>query len=1142
MPEIQSNPEFYSPLPLFGKRLNFQWGNFRQDFAVLKAVARAQVQDVETGDDFVNADRVLAGLEFGEQTSNTVTFKNQFRLFYDKTLDKFCIQRNTGTELVPVWVDYLCIDQVTGMVTVIGLDAGALGIGSEGGFYGLPDQRMQRIAEIGAEAATSFSPPFTDALFFNTSDFYLTPKKGNPFRGTAVVNAKNSFGLSRIFSASGGEWIINHNFGISPVMVQVFDDQDRVIIPGEADVSDPNTAFFYFDSSINGRVIVSTGALGAAELLPLDPFYLLVRHTDNANVPRLTPFADLLLDPEDFYVNYKDDNKVFISLGDRFANLSTIVDSIVSAAANPGFYGITVKHSNDSQSFRGINVIAFNSNDFYVTQNSPNTDEVVVNFRGSVGSGSGVTDHGALTGLGDDDHTQYLLRTETPPGFYGIFVRESDGNPPTFKKDTLIFDSADFYLHSDSTGKPTVSLRNQSTTQTTTTVISSTNAAAFVHTQGIAAVEWTINHNLNNKNLIVQAFNNDDRVIGFDEADTSGPNTAFFYFSSAVSGKAVVMSTDITSADAANFYGITVKHSNDSESLSGINVVAFDVNDFYITQNVPNTDEVLVSLRDRTPVITDHGALTGLGDDDHTQYLLRTETPPGFYGIFVRESDGNPPTFRNDTLIFDSQAFYLHSDSVNKPTVSLRSIGEVNTASNLGSGSGVFAQKSNVDLQFKSLIAGSNITLTPSANDITIAAIGSGIDLFYSKLSNLEDVQISNPQIYDFLQFYSTEEGRANKWVNRAYLQYAPVTTESTSNIAQIPELQNNTVALFTAREIASNLPRLWVQSGGLTLAGTITTPPPYDLSRDSVTSGVNLSGASITRGQILAPFSSAGAAAASVIRVTLADASSTGAAPAIPAIGVALNGTGVSGTLTMLLRGIVGGLDTSAFAYGALLYVSTTPGAMTTTPPVGPNLRQAIGIVLRSNATTGRIFFNIGLEDRNIQISDGTNAHLNYKNLSVNHDHFYLTRSSTATGGSVINIESNVNSIILPGNDSITTTETNITGGTGLLFPGSTNGLLSYLLTGTINFDDHAGVSGLRQVTIRLYTGANGILSETLRNTWFCNVDFDFNNTLTFSHRFNAPTDAKFGFSTQINADSTTILTSSAANGFSQINIERLW
>jgi hypothetical protein len=48
--------------------------------------------------------------------------------------------------------------------------------------------------------------------------------------------------------------------------------------------------------------------------------------------------------------------------------------------------------------------------------------------------------------------------------------------------------------------------------------------------------------------------------------------------------------------------------------------------------------------------------------------------------------------------------------------------GETNTASNLGSGNGVFASKVGVDLRFKSLLAGSGVSISNTANDITIAS------------------------------------------------------------------------------------------------------------------------------------------------------------------------------------------------------------------------------------------------------------------------------------------------------------------------------------------------------------------------------------------------------------------------------------
>lgn len=52
--------------------------------------------------------------------------------------------------------------------------------------------------------------------------------------------------------------------------------------------------------------------------------------------------------------------------------------------------------------------------------------------------------------------------------------------------------------------------------------------------------------------------------------------------------------------------------------------------------------------------------------------------------------------------------------------------GEINTASNLAGGQGVFAQKVGFDLQFKSLVAGTGISLSSTANTITITNTGGG--------------------------------------------------------------------------------------------------------------------------------------------------------------------------------------------------------------------------------------------------------------------------------------------------------------------------------------------------------------------------------------------------------------------------------
>lgn len=47
--------------------------------------------------------------------------------------------------------------------------------------------------------------------------------------------------------------------------------------------------------------------------------------------------------------------------------------------------------------------------------------------------------------------------------------------------------------------------------------------------------------------------------------------------------------------------------------------------------------------------------------------------------------------------------------------------GETNTASNVGTGEGVFAQKNGVDLEFKSIEAGDGINVTSTADEVTIS-------------------------------------------------------------------------------------------------------------------------------------------------------------------------------------------------------------------------------------------------------------------------------------------------------------------------------------------------------------------------------------------------------------------------------------
>jgi len=111
----------------------------------------------------------------------------------------------------------------------------------------------------------------------------------------------------------------------------------------------------------------------------------------------------------------------------------------------------------------------------------------------------------------------------------------------------------------------------------------------------------------------------------------------------------------------------------------------------------------------------------------------------------------------------------------------------------------------------------------------------------------------------------------------------------------------------------------------------------------------VNNSGTTIANGR---PVYSTGASAG-MPTVALANANALATAQVI-GITTESIANGAVGFATTY--GTVRGVDTSAFASGANLFLATTAGTFTTTAPASPNQRVRVGIVGVSNATTGTI------------------------------------------------------------------------------------------------------------------------------------------------------------------------------------------
>lgn len=108
--------------------------------------------------------------------------------------------------------------------------------------------------------------------------------------------------------------------------------------------------------------------------------------------------------------------------------------------------------------------------------------------------------------------------------------------------------------------------------------------------------------------------------------------------------------------------------------------------------------------------------------------------------VVGQEDDGTPLTvLAPHELQFDNQHFSLtavaQGVAIALSTEILDAIaaggggggsGETNTASNLGTGVGLYAAKVGADLRFKSLVAGSNITFDVTSDSITVNATGGG--------------------------------------------------------------------------------------------------------------------------------------------------------------------------------------------------------------------------------------------------------------------------------------------------------------------------------------------------------------------------------------------------------------------------------
>lgn len=508
---------FYFPWPNLGIKLSRQWANLRSNTEKEAPLIRAAYVDPQPSSANDPGNHDLAGWAIGERD-----FRNRFRVWYDKTNDRFSIQYNSGTEAVEVWDDYLSIRQVDGRVTVHGyggLDSSA------GGFY----------APVPRNMAVS----------------------GN-------------------FFPAATEWVFEHNLGTSPILWNAFNLDDKSVVPQSVDVSNPNIAYFYFATAQSGRAIATAEAARGEG----------IRITDGTNV------------------------------------------------------------------FESANRLSFNANDFYLSNEGHGMP--VVNLQPIDLSES---QHSTLAGLTADDHTQYVLADGTRAitgdqtfsssvmvsdsvyagSFYSrtfgevayanqgyLTVAEADGGPSFSTVNSLKFETASFYLTEDSSGMPIVNFRGSASGG------SAQYGTGISSQEFSSSVEWQFNHGLGLQHIIWATYDDQGDAVLPGRVSTHDSNVTYFYFSPATAGRAVVAGGPLVNT-------IRVSETDGTPDSISASKVTFNSGDFYI--ELDSAGQPVVNFRGSSggsgsSGVTDHGALTGLTDDDHTQYSLADGTRD-FSGVVV---------------------------------------------------------------------------------------------------------------------------------------------------------------------------------------------------------------------------------------------------------------------------------------------------------------------------------------------------------------------------------------------------------------------------------------------------------------------------------------------------------------------------
>lgn len=305
---------------------------------------------------------------------------------------------------------------------------------------------------------------------------------------------------------------------------------------------------------------------------------------------------------------------------------------------------------------------------------------------------------------------------------------------------------------------------------------------------------------------------------------------------------------------------------------------------------------------------------------------------------------------------FDSTLSSLTSDNIQEAILELEGLltTGVGTAVNIGTGEGIFKQKTGADLELRSLTGTLGIQVSPSASgdELEIAYTGAGISNQINQLDSSVVVSDSGSVATIDFNINATNEWRVDGVGDLLSMNGGTLG----SSASYIPNVYSDAFSLDTTAGLTAGVGQVvWNDTDGTLDVGLKGGNVTLQVGQESVFRAVNVDGVQINNGQVVRISGAQGASKLEIVRASNDDVN------AHSAIGVVTENILVGGEGYVTTYGRVRGLNTSTLTgnEGEPIYLGLN-GELTMIKPNIPNYDVEVGYLVRKNNGNGQIFVRL--------------------------------------------------------------------------------------------------------------------------------------------------------------------------------------